>query len=306
MSNSASNPALISSVPELEDFLSSILPSDTIYVDLEGNRLSRHGTISLVTLLIHPSIVVRIIDILALGSTAFTTPSKSGKSLKSMLEDSSIPKCIWDVRNDADALWALYRVSIAGVTDIQLLENASRPSDKTYVRGLDKCVQHDLKLGFMELNRWIRTKKEVQGLMPYGVFTARPLDAKIIQYCANDVTYLPGLHTFYVNRIKGDWLTKAIEESAKRVVEAQSPTYDPQAPSKKVGPWGLGGEMRRTTMDEMLDELDNQRMDAMARDMFGDADEVGYYEYDDDGGGTNAADGAFCPEAFDSCWDRNS
>jgi exonuclease 3'-5' domain-containing protein 1 len=94
-----------------------------------------------------------------------------------VLEDPGIPKCVWDVRNDADALWALYHVGLASVTDIQLLENASRAGDKTYIRGLDKSVQFDLKLGFMEIHRWIRTK-EVQSLMPVNAFAARPIDTK--------------------------------------------------------------------------------------------------------------------------------
>lgn len=39
----------------------------------------------------------------------------------------------------------------------------------------------------------------------------------------------------------------------------------------------------------------------LERDIFGydDENEVGYYDYND--WGTNAADGAFCPEALDSC-----
>jgi hypothetical protein len=62
------------------------------------------------------------------------------------------------------------------------------------------------------------------------------------------------------------------------------------------------------TLDEMLEEWEQRREDDLARDIFGD-DEVGYYDYDDydyDDGKTNCADGAICPEAFDSCWDRNS
>jgi hypothetical protein len=123
-------------VLELEAFLSSVPPSSTLYLDLEGNCLSRHGTISLIAVLIYPQGVVRLIDV-------FTKASNNGKTLKSILEDPDIPKCAWDVRNDADALWALYHVGLAGVTDIQLLENASRAGDKTYIRGLDKSVQFD-------------------------------------------------------------------------------------------------------------------------------------------------------------------
>jgi exonuclease 3'-5' domain-containing protein 1 len=305
MTSSALTPTLISSVAELEAFLSTIPPSSTLYLDLEGNSLSRHGTISLITILIHPQKVVRLIDVLVLGKSAFTTASNSGKTLKSIFEDPDIPKCLWDVRNDADALWALYHVSLAGVTDIQLLENASRTGDKTYVRGLDKSVQFDLKLGFMELNRWIRTKKEVVSLMAANVFASRPMDAKTVQYCANDVLHLPDLHALYLKRIQGDWLARAKQESERRVAEAHSPGYEPQSPSKKLGPWGSGTERRVVTLDEMLDEWEQQREDDLARDIFGDDDEVGYYDYDDYDDKPNSGD-AVCPEAFDSCWDRNS
>jgi hypothetical protein len=51
---SLSTPALISLVPELVGFLSSIPSSSTLYLDLEGKNLSRNGTISIITILIHP------------------------------------------------------------------------------------------------------------------------------------------------------------------------------------------------------------------------------------------------------------
>ena len=271
MSTSSLTPALISSVPELVAFLSSIPTSSTVYLDLEGESLSRNGTISIITILIHPQNTVHLIDILTLGDIAFTTISsvgKEGKSLKSIFEDPDITKFFWDVRNDADALWAHHRVGLAGVIDIQLLENASRKDDKTYIRGLDKSVQYDLKPGFMELYRWLRTKRDIKDLMPHNVFSARPLDAKIIQYCINDIIYLPALYALYLTRIKGDWFTKAVNESARRVVEAHGVGYEPQSESKKLGPWGAGGEKRRVTMDQMLDMVDE--------------DMVGYYDDIDD------------------------
>lgn len=309
MTTSASNPTLISSVPELKAFLSSIPPSCTLYLDLEGNNLSRHGTISLITILLHPQKTVHLIDVLTLGTTAFTTPSNNAKTLKSILEDLNIPKCIWDVRNDADALWAHYNINLAGITDIQLLENASRSDDKTYIRGLDKCIQHDLSLGFIERERWLRTKKDIKALMPFNIFGVRPMSDKTVQYCVGDVTHLPELYTVYLERINSEWLVKAMQESANRVLEAQSLGYEPQSPAKKLGPWGAGAgdEKKVVSMEEMLEMMDEQRMDDMQRDMLGFDDDVGYYDdWDDDWGGTNAADGAIDPEAFDSCWDRNS
>ena len=89
------------------------------------------------------------------------------------------------------------------------------------------------------------------------------------------------------------------------MAEAHSPGYEPQSPSKKLGPWGSGTERRVVTLDEMLDEWEQRREDDLARDIFGEDDEVGYYDYDCDDDKVNSGD-AICPEAFDSCWDRNS
>jgi hypothetical protein len=53
----------------------------------------------------------------------------------------------------------------------------------------------------MEVNCWIRIKKEVVSLMAANVFAFRLIDAKIVQDCANDVIYLPDLHALYLKRI---------------------------------------------------------------------------------------------------------
>jgi hypothetical protein len=56
----------------------------------------------------------------------------------------------------------------------------------------------------------------------------------------------------------------------------------------------------------MLGEWEQRREDELARDIFGDDNEVGYYDNDDyDDNKPNSGD-AICPKAFDSCWDRNS
>lgn len=238
-------PTLVSSLPDLEAFLASIPPSGTctLCMDLEGKNLSRNGTLSLLTVLIHPSRASYLIDVQTLGDSAFTTPSpdSDGKTLKAVLEDRSTPKYLWDVRNDADALWAHHQVRLAGVIDVQLLENASRAGDKTYLHGLDKSVDRDLSaLTFTEWERWAQTKKGVKALMSTDVFTRRPLDVTTMQYCINDVIYLPALHDVYAKRITSEWLEKAMDESAQRVVEACEPAYEPQSDEKRYGPWGSG------------------------------------------------------------------
>lgn len=60
------------------------------------------------------------------------------------------------------------------------------------------------------------------------------------------------------------------------------------------------------TFDEMLDEWEQRREDDLAWDIFGDDDEMGYYDYDDyDDDKPNSRD-AICAEALDSCQERNS
>lgn len=227
-------PAFISTLPDLRGFLSSILPSSTLYLDLEGKNLSRNGTLAIITILVHPPQATSLIDVQTLRDAAFTTVNSNGKTLKALLEDPDVPKCLWDVRNDADALWAHHKVRLAGVTDVQLLENASRAGDKTYLYGLEKCVRLDTKLKPMESYRWTQTKKDVRALMRYDVFSRRPLGATTIQYCANDVKYLPALREVYTKRLDGEWMGKAMEESARRVIEACGPAYEPQSEAKKL------------------------------------------------------------------------
>jgi exonuclease 3'-5' domain-containing protein 1 len=77
--------------------------------------------------------------------------------------------------------------------------------------------------------------------MAADLFAARPIDAKTIQYCANDVVHLPDLHALYLRRIGGDWLAKAMEQSALRVAEARSPGQVRAAVGvEEAGAVGLG------------------------------------------------------------------
>lgn len=306
MATSISESVVIEDIHKLQGFLSTIRTSDTLYLDFEGFNLSRHGTISVITILVHPSNEIRLIDVVMLGSQAFTTASKDGKTLRSVLEDQNVSKYIWDVRNDADALWSKYGVGIAGVIDIQLLENASRLGDKTYIHSLEKSVQNDLSLGFMNTNRWLRIKQDTQKLMSSDIFSVRPMDTQTIKYCQNDVMHLPGLLITYMSRIKPEWLTKVKDESTRRAAEARSPEYDPKSDRKKLGPWSSSNEKRTITIDQMCEMMEEEREEAIARDIFGydndwdDYDDDCMYGCDEEGPGDYEDWGA-----LHSDWDRN-
>ncbi|KAG9495807.1 hypothetical protein J7337_012365 [Fusarium musae] len=263
---------VISSLTVLKGFIDSIPADATLYLDLEGKSLSRNGTLTIITILVHPTKVTRLIDVQTLGSAAFTTPGTNGKTIKTILEDPQISKCLWDVRNDADALWAHYKVRLAGVTDIQLLENASRITDRTYVRGLETCVENDLKLGFAELHRWTLTKRTGKSCIVGDIFSVRPLDTLAKEYCVNDVVHLPALQVTYTKRMNSQWMKRAMDESARRVDEACSPEYKPQSEKKKLRPWGPGSGIKELTMDDWLEKFDDDRINSMENDMFCDSD----------------------------------
>ncbi|CAJ2501844.1 Uu.00g046970.m01.CDS01 [Anthostomella pinea] len=307
MSAPSPSPTLISSFSDLRVFLSSIQPSSTIYLDLEGQNLSRNGTLLLLIVLVYPAQVTKIIDVQELGMLTFYTCGWTNrKTLKDILEDPDISKCLWDVRNDADILYAHYNVRLGGVTDVQLLDNASRADDKTYLRGFDLCVEKDLKLPFMDRHRFAKTKREVRALMPNNILAPRPLDDQTMQYCVNDVKYLPLLQDVYVKRIDKQRMKKAMDESAQRVVDSCGAAYDPQSEKKKLRPWGSGSAGNELTVDQFLEMWEDKRMDDMQRDLLGYDSYDDYNDedrYDDDRFGMCSKDAAF-DDTFDSCWEK--
>ncbi|KAL8296181.1 hypothetical protein RB600_001595 [Gaeumannomyces tritici] len=136
---------VVASVEKLRVFLSSISHRSTLYLDLEGRNLSRNGTFDILTALVRPTKKTSLIDVHTLADTAFTTANGADRTLKGILGDPDVPKYFWGVRNDADALWSHHRVRLAGVTDVQLLENATRRANKTRLWGLNMAVKRHLK-----------------------------------------------------------------------------------------------------------------------------------------------------------------
>ncbi|KAK0674505.1 ribonuclease H-like domain-containing protein [Cercophora samala] len=244
-SSSVPKVSLIDHSSALKDFLAIINPSKTLYLDLEGTNLSRHGTLDLISVLIYPDPKVRIIDVKTLGNDAFTTPSRKDNktTLQSVFENKSIRKYLWDVRNDADALKSLHNVGLSGVIDLQLLENMTRPGNSLFIMGLKQAIESDLDLSDQEKTNWVKCKRDIGTRLnsgALGLFSRRPLTSDIIQYCAGDVRYLPLLKKAYEERcaLTPDWLKRLKKASARRVQESHLPGYKPNGRSKRYGPWG--------------------------------------------------------------------
>ncbi|KLU91687.1 hypothetical protein MAPG_10205 [Magnaporthiopsis poae ATCC 64411] len=237
-------PTVITSVKQLRDFLPSISHRGALYLDLEGKELGRNGTLDIVTVLCRGKKPSSLIDVRTLGDAAFTTPGKdAGRTLKEILEDPDVTKYFWDVRSDADALWSHHRVRLAGVTDVQLLENATRWGNKKRLAGLGTAVEQYLRLPQEVLSPWLQAKKDVKALLDADedVFSRRPLTPRCVSYCAGDVRWLPTLRSIYTRRANSRLLEKVCAESARRVDEACGPDYQSVSEDKKFGPsWGSG------------------------------------------------------------------
>ncbi len=215
----------------------------SLYLDIEGIKLSRHGSISIIQLFHLPQNSVFLIDIFILREAAFDTANSSGTTLRSILESPTIPKVFFDVRNDSDALFAHFNVSLQNVHDIQLLEVATRSRSKDLVSGLGNCIKHDAQLSVEVQRKWKATKERGMALFSeqdggsYEVFNVRPMLQDIIDYCVQDTVHLPILWKVYSGKVSKQWLQRVQEETRYRVLMSQTNSYEPQGGHKVWSPW---------------------------------------------------------------------
>ncbi|KAI7107252.1 hypothetical protein KC340_g10494 [Hortaea werneckii] len=229
-------------VPMLQVLTSLESSSNSVFVDMEGVNLSRHGSISLIQIYVPQCKEIFIVDIHTLGAQAFEIPGHKHQTLKSVLEGSEIKKHFFDVRNDADALYALFNIRLAHVVDVQLLELASRTGSKHVLRGLAACIEQEQVLTEATAYKWKRTKEEGTKLFnpkiggSYEVFNVRPLPQALVDYCVGDVQHLPGLSNVYQCRLNDSWRDQVRVETERRLTESRRPDYQPKGKKKIFGP----------------------------------------------------------------------
>lgn len=244
----ASSPStLVDTEASIIDLIDKIkgLPqgAPSLFLDLEGVSLSRHGSLSIVTIYVFPEARAYLVDVHKLGAASFLTASPDGTTLKAILESPTITKVFFDVRNDSDALFAHYGIDLKGIEDVQLMENAARPGRRRYIIGLEKTIQNFAPITPAEKQTWSAVKDKGLHLFhpskggTYEVFNQRPLNADVVSYCVNDVQFLPGLRDKLWRGLSPTWKKRVVQETENRVRESQAPGYNPQSESKKFGPW---------------------------------------------------------------------
>ncbi|KAI1436675.1 ribonuclease H-like domain-containing protein [Xylaria sp. CBS 124048] len=238
----ASADAVMSLVETIRNLPRSGQPD--LYIDLEGIKLSRYGSISIVTVYVQSKRHVYLVDVHTLGAAAFDTAAADGTTLRTILQSPHIVKAFFDVRNDSDALHAHFGIKLQGIEDVQLMENASRSAGRRrYLHGLERCIESDSGASQPEKQAWKAAKLKGQKIFDpskggsYKAFNIRPMNADLETYCVNDVVFLPVLRKEYLARLDHTWRFKVAREATNRVIESQSPGYDPHGASKSLGPW---------------------------------------------------------------------
>ncbi|KAI3120550.1 hypothetical protein CBS147326_9434 [Penicillium roqueforti] len=238
----------VDSLPTLQDMLNNLksipISSPPLFIDLEGINLGRNGSISILSLYAVHKGIFYLVDVHTLGKAAFSSPQPGRNfSVRIIMESPSIKKVIFDVRNDSDALFSHYNISLDGMQDLQLMELATRSGSKKYVAGLAKCIERDSRISDLKKAEWKRRKDEVSRRFDprkggsYEIFNERPLAPEIRDYCVADVTHLPGLYNIYKRKMSPTWRTKAQNATNDRIRLSHKPEYDGQASDKVLGPW---------------------------------------------------------------------
>ncbi|KIW91253.1 uncharacterized protein Z519_08149 [Cladophialophora bantiana CBS 173.52] len=155
---------LIDNKDALEVFVSEIqgISNDppSFYIDAEGFNLGRFGIMDLLQVHVLPLHETFIVDVFTLAHPAFDTMFQ-GNSLRMLLESLSIPKVIFDIRNDSDAMFNLYNIALSGVVDQHMMKYFQENRWGRNLAGLRHCTEHDATLSSEEIRRWSEVNASV-------------------------------------------------------------------------------------------------------------------------------------------------
>lgn len=248
----ATSPQVIDTTSSMAGVIDSLerlpISPPSLYIDLEGIYLCRHGSLSILQIYVLPTRKTYLIDVHILGASAFSTPGENGNTLKTILESSSIPKVFFDVRNDSDALYSLFQINLKCIHDLQLMELATRRGPRKYINGLARCIDRDAPLSDEERLSLVRVKNAGTKLFApekggrYEVFNDRPLAKAIVDYCANDVQILPRLWNYYDRKMNMTWRRRMLDESANRVTLSQTADFNGKGRHMSLAPTGWSNQ----------------------------------------------------------------
>ena len=204
-----------------------------LYMDVEGRNLGLHGTVTILQIHVLPAKTTYVIDIWTLGIHAFWirgVGAGCSMTLSAILQARSIPKVLFDVRNDAAGLKKNYGVLLDGITDLQVMEIHTRPlAARRLYNGLKLCMDLHATISPAEKAQFRERKNHVQALYArealdpeYGVFQMRPIEHDILMYCAQDAHILPELWLHYHQRLSVEERDIVYRETDQRLHEVEN------------------------------------------------------------------------------------
>ena len=204
--------------PLLDSIISLPVNPPSLYLGLEEIGQDHDGSHSILSLHIAPNKKTYLIDIHSFGTVAFSTTDCSGTSLRTILESSTIPKVVFDLRNISRTLFGLFRISVDGIKDLQLMELAYRTGSREFVSSLANCVEKE------------RSTSAVENGERHKVFTKRSLKSDIAEYCKQNVVLLPALFDVYNTKLRLPegtfWRIRVRNTTRDRIKLSQSSGYD--------------------------------------------------------------------------------
>ncbi|CAD6571783.1 MAG: hypothetical protein ASARMPRED_004786 [Alectoria sarmentosa] len=245
------------SLRKMLDDISLVYESRTpaLFLHADGRGLCRTGPLAILEL--HIDAPNRshtyLVHVHFLEDRAFTTLSTNGQyTLKAILEEPKIPKVFFDVRMDADALYAQYDITLAGIIDLQLMELSARAKrdggSDGRLHSLETCFDNDSAMNPAEVARFKSFRNRGKARWDpalggsYDVFELQSLFQEIFAYCEANVQAMPRLFEVYNSRLDGKMdLTekddfhacRILSASRNRVIMAQGPPR----PASSNGPW---------------------------------------------------------------------
>ncbi|KAJ4161698.1 uncharacterized protein LMH87_007720 [Akanthomyces muscarius] len=193
-----------------------------------------------------------VIDIVALGDAAFMTPGcESSWTMQSVLESTAVPKVVFDIRSQSNALFTRFGVRLGNIHEIQLMEVACRPTSRVYVSGLVKCVWTCPGLADADKQHWVSRKAHYRELCnpAYGgddaLLERRPIEPAVVDMCATNIESLPILWDTYKAQNGGLSMKRILTATRERIAASQASDYKTQGKHMTFAPPSL--QVRRAS-----------------------------------------------------------
>ncbi|KAI1051396.1 hypothetical protein LB506_003723 [Fusarium annulatum] len=114
----------------------------SLFITLEGNYIGHESKISIMQIYNAMSHRVYLIDVYWLSAITFWRVNRRMTFLKGVLESEDIIKVFFDVKKYSDVLYSQFKIRLAGVHDLQLMELAT--SGTPYrLSDIDSCFWKD-------------------------------------------------------------------------------------------------------------------------------------------------------------------